>query len=447
MLGTGEQRLDHFPSIIKQIKEEGLSSLWRNRKLSAIVLLIVANFFNNLAVFIINIVVARRFGPDVFGVFSLAMSFMVSLNLIADLGVNLTIVRFYNLYDAEEERRETLLLSLLVWKLSVVLALVLLSYPLGLLAMRVFNLDASHTALFVLAVASAGFFGTWLYYQSYLQALRRFKKLALYIVLCAILRLMCFGVLYFAFVSSLNLTLTFFSIYSLPVLIATAAGLYRVFFQLLRGRSPALSVMKANMLAILRYGKWVALSGLCHSFIYRGVQFVLAARTTKYELGIFSAGFVFTLAFAPFNTAVRTVFFPHVTAFKDNHAMKRHLIRMRRVLPYYTIFAGVGIGLLVAVQVLFLGNEYAASLPIFLITVTALAVTIFLGLGTMMVHTFMRPEIDAYVNVARLVISTIAAYLLSPSWGAMGGALSYAVPLVLGEVLMMVYVSRLVYAE
>ncbi len=447
MLGTDEQKSNNIPSIIRQVKEEGLSSLWRNPKLSSIVLLIVANFFNNFAVFVINIVVARKFGPDDFGVFSLAISFMISLNLVADLGVNLTLVRFYNLYDSDEERRETLLLSLLVWKTSIVLALVLLSVPLGVLATRVFNLDSSYTSLFILAVASAGLFGVWLYYQSYLQALKCFKQLSQYIVLCAILRLACFGILYFAFAAFLNMTWTFLSIYSFPVLIAAAIGLYPMFVLLFRKKCPEFAVMMKNMQAILRYGKWVALSGLCHSFIYRGIQFVLAARATKYELGIFSAGFVFTLAFAPFNTAVRTVFFPHVTSYKDNRTMKRHLRRMWRVLPYYVIFVIGGVGILAVVQLLFLGKEYTTSLPVFLITATALTITIFLGLGTMMVHTFMRPEIDAYVNIARLIISTMAAFFLSPSIGAIGGAISYAIPLVLGEILMLVYVIRLIHEK
>ncbi len=432
-------------STFNQIRQKGIKALWRNRKITSIFFLIGANIFNNLSVFLINIIVARRFGPDNFGIFSIAVSVMVVINLIADLGINLTVVRFYNLYSADKERQDVLLLSLLIWKVSAVIALILISLPLGFMATKIFGLHESHRALFSLSAASAGIFGLWLYFQSYLQAHKRFKKLAIYIAFCAFLRLICFFIIYSWLISSITLPLTFGSIYTAPLLIAIGVGLAPVMIYLLKRGVPRLSVIKSNLLEILRYGKWVAIAGLCNSFIYRGVQFILATRTSRYEVGIFSAGFIFTLAFAPFNAAIRTVFFPHVIAYKDNKDMIRHFNRMKKVLPYYIVFVIISICCLAAIQGIFLGDQYRTALPVFLITSFALTMTIFFGLASMLVHTLMRPEIDAYTNIGRFIISSILVYLLAPSLGAIGGAFSYAVPLVLGEILMVLYVRKLIY--
>jgi O-antigen/teichoic acid export membrane protein len=445
MIENSEQENKRQVPLFNQIRQKGMGAFWRNRKISAIFVLIGANIFNNLVVFLINIVVARKFGPDNFGIFSLAVSVMVAVNLVVDIGINLTIVRFHNLYSDDEERQDVLLLSLLMWKVSVVIALILISVPLGILATRVFGLSQAHTVLFSLSVASAGIFGLWLFFQSYLQARKRFKKLAVYIAFCAFLRLVCFLSIFLWLASSINLQSAFGSIYTVPLLVATSVGLFSVMIFLFKRGAPGVSVIKSNIMEILQYSKWVAIAGLCNSLIYRGVQFILAIQTSRYELGIFSAGFVFTLAFTPLNVAVRTVFFPHVTAYKEKKDMIQHLNRMKAVFPYFVVFVIVSICCLAAIQIIFLGDQYRNALPVFLITSVALSFCIFMGLASMLVHTLMHPEIDAFTNIGRLIVSSLLVYLLAPSLGAIGGAFSYALPLVVGEILMVLYVRRSIY--
>lgn len=443
--GVGEQPRQEI-SLFNQIKQKGVGILWHNRKIKAILVLICANVINNIVSFSINIIIARRFGPEIFGVFSLAWSVMMAVHLIADLGLNLTIVRFFNLYRDDSKQQNVLLVSLLLLKLSVALIVIFVSLPLGGALSQLFTSSGSHSFLFSLAFASAGIFGLWVYFQNFLQAHKQFSKYAVFTVVYAVLRLTCFFAIYFWFTTSANLPLAFGSLYTGPLLIAVGIGVTPIAFYLLKMGVPRFAVMKGNILRVLKYGKWVAISGLCHNFIYRGVQFILATRTTQFELGIFSAGFVFTLAFSPINMAIRTVFFPYVTAYSHKD-MSRHLVRIRKLFPYYVVFVVMSICALALIQIVLLGAQYAKALPVFLITSAALTIMIFLGLISMLVHTLMRPEIDAYANIGRLTISSVLVYILAPSMGAIGGALSYAIPLVLGEALMVLYVRKLVYEK
>jgi O-antigen/teichoic acid export membrane protein len=431
-------------SLIAQIRKKGVSILWRNRKVTAVSFLTLANVFNNLVSFTINLVIAKRFGPDNYGIFSVAWSFMMAIHLIADLGLNVAIVRFFNLYSDNSERQKELLLSLLILKAVVAVIMIGLSLPFGRISLVFFGFESSHANMFSLAVASAGIFGLWVYYQCFLQAYKKFSKLARFTVLYGAIRAFCFFIMYVAFATSVTLLLAFGSLYTIPVIIIVGVGLVPVALRLFRRGVPRFSVIRANLSSVLRYSKWVAISGLCHSLIYRGVQFVLAARTTQFELGIFSAGFVFTLAFWPINTAIRTVLFPYITAY-GNKDMRKHLKRVRKLFPYYLVLVGLSIGCLSVIQTVFLGDEYSRALPVFLITSSSLTLMVFLGLVSMLVHTLMRPQIDAYTNIGRLISSSILVYLLAPSMGAIGGALSYALPLVLGEILMVLYVRKLVY--
>ncbi|KPL13280.1 hypothetical protein AMJ74_05540 [candidate division WOR_3 bacterium SM1_77] len=430
--------------IITQIKQKGISTLWRNRKITAVSVLTLANVLNNLVSFTINLVIARKFGPDNYGIFALAWSFMMAFHLIADLGLNVAIVRFFNLYSDDAKRQNELLSSLLILKAVVAIIMIALALPLGKISLTLFGFEGSHSSMFSLSVASAGIFGLWVYYQCFLQAYKKFSKLAVFTIFYGAIRALCFFIMYITFAASVTLLLAFGSLYTVPVLIIVGVGAVPVAFHLFRRGVPRFGVIKANLSSVLRYSKWVAISGLCHSLIYRGVQFILATRTTQFELGIFSAGFVFTLAFWPINTAIRTVLFPYVTAY-GNRDMRKHLKRVRRIFPYYLMLVVLSIGCLAVIQIVFLGDEYSRALPVFLITSSSLTLMVFLGLVSMLVHTLMRPQIDAYTNIGRLITSSVLVYLLAPSMGAIGGALSYSLPLILGEVLMVLYVRKLVH--
>ena len=91
---------------------------------------------------------------------------------------------------------------------------------------------------------------------------------------------------------------------------------------------------------------------------------------------------------------------------------------------------------------LLLGGEYRTALPVFLVTSGALAGVSFLGFRTMILHSLMRPEVDAYVYVIRLALTALLAYALVPDFRAPGAAVAYGLPLLIGEGYMSWYVAR-----
>ena len=54
----------------------------------------------------------------------------------------------------------------------------------------------------------------------------------------------------------------------------------------------------------------------------------------------------------------------------------------------------------------------------------------------------MKPQIDAWVNVGRLGLMVMLAFMLAPSFHALGAAVAYAVPVLVGEIWMFQYVKR-----
>lgn len=425
-----------------QIRDKGFNVLRENSKISNVFMLLCANFFNNAVTFFTNILVANKVGPESFGIFSLAVSIMMMVNFIFDMGLNLALVRFFNIYQKDEEYQKTVLLSLLLVRFAILGLLIVSAFFVSPTLMTLLHLAPVHKTLILISIVTGGILTLWVYFQSYMQAHKRFTKLASYLFGYGVLRIL-FLVIFFAIspvVPNLGGLLSY--LYTAPVSVVALLGIIPIMVYMYSRRLPSLWAVLKPLKEIMKYSKWVALSSISYSLVLRAIQFVLALRTSKYELGILSAGFVFTLAFSTLNMAIRAVFFPHVTSFEKKTEMKSYYLRIKKMGPYYMGFAVVGILILTFLQISLLGKEYVTALPVFLITSAALAITVFLGLWSMMVHTLMHPEIDAAVNISRLVVACLIVYFVSPNLGAIGGALAYAIPLLLGEIFMVLYVRK-----
>jgi len=125
----------------------------------------------------------------------------------------------------------------------------------------------------------------------------------------------------------------------------------------------------------------VALSTIAYASLLNVLRFILAVRASTADVGIFSAGITFAMAFSMLNQAMRAVLFPQVTALEDPRQMRGYLKRLRQLVPYYFALALLGIGTLGVFQWFVLGAEYRAALPVFLITASVLSLTLFFGIS------------------------------------------------------------------
>ncbi len=428
-------------------KRRVIELLQSHSRFSSVFIILCANVFSSFITFVVNIFLAQKFGPENFGILSLAVSIMMMVSIIFDVGLNLTLVRFFNLYQKEEKRQKLLLLALLIFKIVIVALLIGISLPAGSLLTKLLNFDSVHQPLLTLAVITGGVFTLWVYFQNYQQAHRNFRKLSLHIIGYGLLRISFIVLLLALYVQTFKITPVFIYFYSIPVVLIVLIGILPILQDFFSVKNYDLGTILRVLKDALRYSKWVAISSVFYSLILRTTQLILALRSSKYELGILSAGFVFTIAFSTLNMAVRAVFFPHVTSFNKIADMKFYYEKVRKFIPYYGIMAIILIIMLAIIQVVFLGSKYLNALPVFLITAVALSATIFLGLWSMMVHTLMHPEIHAIVNVLRFISTCIIAYFLSAGMGAMGGAIAYALPLILGELFMVYFVRKTLNEE
>ena len=400
----------------------------------------IATFTNNFVNFVVQIAAARALGVREFGVLSLAFSVTLLTGAIGEFGLNLATIRLFNKYKDDPQQQKILLGSVLAFKTTIFVSLLVISVPVGHLLARSLSGDDGNWVLFAVALATGGLLFFWTYLQSLFQCYRHFNKLAAYTMLYSGLRLIALAVTY-TLIGGGSLT-WLLATYTFPIAILFGVGLIPRAGQLFASSILAPQSSIAALKEAVGYSKWVALSGIIYITMPYLARFILAVRASVEEVGIFSAGMTFAVAFSTLNTAVRAVLFPQVTALEGQEEMRKYLKRLAKIAPYYSILAVLGIACLGFLQWFVLGEAYHQALSVFLVTAAAFAVVVFLGLGTMLVHTMMRPHVDAWVNVARLGLMVLLALILVPSFHALGAAVAYAVPVLIGEVWMLWYVKH-----
>lgn len=400
-----------------------------------------ATAINNLVAFAIHIWAARVLGAEGFGVFSLALSVAMLTGAIGDLGLNLTVIRLFNKYKDEPEMQTQLFGSVFGFKVLLFALVALASQPLGgFLALRLGV--GSESGLLSIALITGGLLFFWTYLQSYLQSHHSFTQLTVYNIAYAGLRLVSLAVSYALFSNSPLTWLV--ATYTGPVLLLFIVGVlpkaHEPLVTALARPQQSLAILKEG----LNYSKWVALSSIAYISMPYVVRFVLAIRASLEDVGIFSAGMTFTMAFTTLTTALQAVFFPQVTALEGEEKMKKYLRKLRDIAPYYLGFATAGIVALAFLQWFVLGVEFRAALLVFIVTAGAFAISVLIYLATMLLHTMMRPDVDAIIDVLRLALLVPLTFLVAGNFGALGVAVVYGSVSILGGICKYVWLVEMI---
>jgi O-antigen/teichoic acid export membrane protein len=390
----------------------------------------LANLLNNLTIFIANIIIARKFGHEVFGLFSVAVNIALTTLMISEFGMNLTMVRFYKIYIDDHGKRNAVLFWNLYFKVAVFGCLLLIALLFSNLMSRFLMHEENQTLLVGIALISGGILGFWSYFKAYFQATNRFKIIALTTLIYALLRLVFLGFFILRPVKYFE-ELLFLGVYIFPLfsILFFAVGIFRKGFLL---RRPNKNELHSIGKETFRYSTWVAISGIAYVLIQKNMVFIVAAFGDMKQVSILSAALIFTAAFSLINDSVVQVLFPRMVELTDTE-INRYRIKMLRIVPFFFIGLIVLMASLSLFMLVALGEKYRASLVIFWITGIGTAFSMVIGFYNIFLHTLRKPELQAYVNISMAVLFSIACIFLIQKFGLVSVAIAYSIILLLGE--------------
>lgn len=405
---------------------------------SQVSLLIVSNFINNGVAFLTNIFVARTFGTEIFGLFSLTVTLMTTTLTLSEFGMNLTMVRFFKMHLAAEEQKRAVVLANLYFKLLIFIVLFLgaglLSVPLA----RLFGKGDVPSFLVGLAITGGGFLGFLSFAKAFLQSLERFTAIAWLTASYAILRIIFLGGVLAG--DKTTVLWLIISLYLMPVaiLLLICAKSFWTWLGKKRLKGENLWEMLKQCVG---YSKWIAFAGIAHILFRQSLVFVVAASTNIQQVAILNAGLVFTTVFSVIGESGIQVLFPKVSELKVKE-MPAYKRKIRRVLPTYFVLTLSILVVLSLIMKFVLGHTYEKSLPIFWITGVGAVVSAGMNFYSLLIHSMNRPDIQAYVSCFTLLIFTMAGAWVAAHFGMLAVVTLHVAILFLGGLAKVVWIER-----
>jgi O-antigen/teichoic acid export membrane protein len=395
-----------------------------------------SNLFNNLVNFLIVIIASKKLNAIDFGYLTLSISYILTLSILFDLGISLTLVRNYNAERKYKNRKEQLYV-ILSFKLLFTLLLIFIAKPLEVL-LFVLDIKLMSEHLFFLTISSAAILSLWTTIRATEQAQSQFTKFSLYNLYYALLRFFSFCVISLIYgFSSKGVILC---LYLIPLTFLISLWYFfkfKYFFCIKLPFYRYLKILKKS----LDYSKWILMSVFCYNMLSKVPQFVLAAQNQLGEVSLYGAALTFVVIFSLFNDTMRTIIIPSVSkisCYKDILIFKRKIYKKSLLFFTANFFVLIAISL---IQLILLDNEYKKSTFILIVIGISTIITMYIGLFNSLIHSFGKPKVDAMVNCLRVLL----LFLILKLWNfnAIGASLVYGIILVGGEISLYIVVRRM----
>lgn len=403
-----------------QIKNKLLNFIWADVFLTATfkrsILTIFATVVSGLLGLLFYLVVARNLGPSAFGIFAVSTAVLNLIADIGDVGTDTGLIRFIGRYAG----REALSLKFLklAWEVKMLVWLIVVSigwFASESIATHIFNKPVLENPLKLAFIGVGGVM--LLSFASHgLQALQRYKIWSLLLVGSNALRILVTLIV----ISLIGLSIqSSMLVYTLIPLLFFIISLFFLpnFFRV----SGELSVSKE----FFRFNRWIFLISIIAAASSRMDTFLATRLVSIEQVGIYSVSVQLTSFIPQFFFAIATVAAPKLARFKSKQEAIPYLWKLQFFCFGIAFLGLLGIPIAYFIIPNFYGASYLLSFwPFVILYLAQLIFLIALPTHQAIFYYFAKPVVFVWVAIGQLLLVSILAYVLIPSFGIMGAAIS-----------------------
>lgn len=398
--------------------------------------LALSNVFNNAVSFLTRFMIAAIVSAEAFGIYSVALNVMMTVFAFSELGLGISVVRYYNRFTEEDLKNQILQAGISI-KLAVSGLLLILSYPLGLILSQILYSGYSITLELTIAIVCASALGLWSFARTALQARQDYRPYAAITFHYGLVRLIMVLIVYLFNLP--NVIYYLLALYFISPLLLVVR-FFHSFLRQINYRLAKITCGKINTL--LSYGKWILVSRVLYPLCFSLPLFMLMRMQGPEVAGKYAIGLMFAAVISPLNDAIRAFVVPKVSGFPDHASARLYIRKGGRVFIPYCMVVFVLIAVCGGIYELILSNKYPDMLFVIVLLMFATSFSVFGGVINSVTHYLGMPYLDAWVNVGRVIFVALSSVFLIPFLGAVGAALSSSVSSVFGEVIVFFLVNR-----
>lgn len=361
------------------------------------------------------IIVSRHLGPADFGSFSVAFALATLLLKLGDLGLNFGLVREISKLRVKGENNKINNIFVSVFWIKIVLVLILIIFGifgLDFISIKLFNSPLAITSIKLVII----FFGLDVFYdliRVYFEANKRFFEGALIYVLANFIKLIMLLVVLLIFPSSKELIAVY-------ILAPFIAGL--LLFPRTKIKMKFL-IELGELKNLIKFSSWMAISVILAAVGENLNVFMVSAKLSSYETGIYSAADKFIIPFYIFAAALGTVLIPRASEFIELSHVKK-FIKKIITLQFLLLLMFIFIFPCAYLLPFLFGQEYQPSV----IILQTLIIANFFRIAITPLNSVFYPLGISLIFAIDSVIQVIALFLLNqkliPIFQARGAAYS-----------------------
>lgn len=361
----------------------------------------------------IGIWVARYLGPEDFGEFSFALSFVGLFIALATLGLDGIVIR--NLVNNQNQRNQILGSAFFLKFIGSILVLLLITIS------TTFFLDSDNTSTLILIIASATVFQSFNVIDFYFQS----KVLSKYVVYCNIITLFLSSSIKILLIIN-NAPLMSFAYVILLESILLAVGL--IYFYYKNGLDIRHWLISKTAIYPLLKDSWpLILSGLVVSIYMNIDQVMINHMLSTKAVGEYAAAIRISEALYFIPMVISASLFPAIINAKKTSQELYHnrLQKLYDIMVWLAIFIAIPMSIFASHIIHFLyGAQYAQASEVLVVHIWT-GVFIFLGLSS--AKWFITENLQSFLfyrSIIGALINIILNYILIPQYGIQGAAIA-----------------------
>ncbi|PIS09182.1 hypothetical protein COT75_02895 [Candidatus Beckwithbacteria bacterium CG10_big_fil_rev_8_21_14_0_10_34_10] len=375
---------------------------------------------------VLIILLSRFLGPAGFGVFSISFSFFTLLSKLADFGLNFAMVK--DISQARAKKEDKKIIRIFETVFTVKLIITVLTALLGLLLVDWLSIN-----LFKAPLTSGAnrlvilFFAFFVFYdlvRVFFEANKRFLESTSIYIVSNLIKLLVV-VFLFVFFSSFK---EYIIIYLLGPFISALIFFPRTKLRLrIKFHSQEFKTLK-------KFASWMAVSVILAALGENLNVFMVSAKLSTYQTGIYSAAEKFLLPFYLFAGALGTVLVSRASEFLEFSHIKAFI---KKVFVIQILFLIICLILfpLTSFLPLLLGSQYSASVPILKILVVAG----FFRLAITPLNSVFYPLNKSFIFALDSFVQVLTLFVLNQRWLVKFQAQGAALALLVANILIFIF--------
>lgn len=208
--------------------------------------------------------------------------------------------------------------------------------------------------------------------------------------------------------------------------------------------------VKLNMLEssaifydLFHFSKWITLATLSTMLIARVDVFLLQVLSTPVQVGLYSSATQLAMIFPIITGSITTSLLPKFSVVTDKDVLRKFILNTIKFIPYLLLLL---LALLLVsgyvVEFLF-GSKYLGSVNILRLLIIGFVMGVFVNQISLIAFSLNKVRFLTTVIYIELFINVILDYLLIPTYGAMGAAISNLTIKLFGNILICWYIFSL----